>query len=56
LELSLAFYVGVLGLPLNPARPGLDKLPYRGAWLWTGALPRVPQPLVALRRAAQGRT
>jgi hypothetical protein len=26
------------GLPLNPARPGLDKLPYRGAWLWTGAL------------------
>merc|ERR1712078_37362 len=35
LERSMAFYEGVLGLPINPARPE-DKLPYRGAWLWIG--------------------
>ena len=29
------FYQGVLGLELNPERPD-DRLPYNGAWLWTG--------------------
>lgn len=35
LEKSLEFYIGVLGLELNPDRPD-EKLPYRGAWLWIG--------------------
>lgn len=35
LEKSLDFYIGVLGLEVNPDRPD-DKLPYRGAWLWIG--------------------
>lgn len=35
LEKSLEFYIGVLGLEVNPDRPD-DKLPYRGAWLWIG--------------------
>ncbi len=38
LERSLEFYMGVLGLELNPARPD-SKLPYRGAWLWIGRCP-----------------
>jgi glyoxylase I family protein len=32
---SLAFYNGLLGLPVNPERPH-DKLPYDGAWLMMG--------------------
>lgn len=35
LERSLEFYMGVLGLEQNNARPD-SKLPYRGAWLWIG--------------------
>lgn len=35
LETSMDFYVGVLGLTINPHRPD-DKLPYRGAWLNIG--------------------
>ncbi|KAK9909689.1 hypothetical protein WJX75_006113 [Coccomyxa subellipsoidea] len=47
LERSLEFYMGVLGLELNPARPD-SKLPYRGAWLWIGSemihLMQLPNP------------
>jgi glyoxylase I family protein len=32
-ERALAFYVGVLGLPVNPSRPDLG---YAGAWLDVG--------------------
>jgi len=35
LAVSLAFYNGLLGLPVNPERPH-DKLPYDGAWLMMG--------------------
>lgn len=35
LERSLDFYVGILGLTINPDRPD-SKLPYRGAWLMIG--------------------
>ena len=44
---SLAFYRGLLGLPLNPDRPD-DKLPYPGAWLWIGA--RAPRGALAHSR------
>jgi hypothetical protein len=52
------------GLPINPDRPE-KNLPYRGAWLWVGALPTLshspliqrfklillrPSPLCVLRR------
>ena len=35
LQRSMDFYVGLLGLPLNPDRPH-DRLPYDGAWLMMG--------------------
>eukprot|EP00242_Pyramimonas_sp_CCMP2087_P009760 CAMPEP_0198220166 /NCGR_PEP_ID=MMETSP1445-20131203/77872_1 /TAXON_ID=36898 /ORGANISM="Pyramimonas sp., Strain CCMP2087" /LENGTH=139 /DNA_ID=CAMNT_0043897843 /DNA_START=259 /DNA_END=678 /DNA_ORIENTATION=+ len=34
LERSLEFYCDKLGLEVNEARPGPEKLPYRGVWLW----------------------
>ncbi|CAK9328212.1 unnamed protein product [Citrullus colocynthis] len=47
LERSLHFYLNILGLKINEARPH-DKLPYRGAWLWVGAemihLMELPNP------------
>ncbi|XP_031736042.1 uncharacterized protein LOC101203815 isoform X2 [Cucumis sativus] len=47
LERSLHFYLNILGLQINEARPH-DKLPYRGAWLWVGAemihLMELPNP------------
>ncbi|KAG6588055.1 hypothetical protein SDJN03_16620, partial [Cucurbita argyrosperma subsp. sororia] len=47
LERSLHFYLNILGLKINEARPH-DKLPYRGAWLWVGAemihLMELPDP------------
>ena len=47
-ERALAFYCGVLGLRLNPARPALG---YPGAWLDVGSgqihLMQLPNPEVA---------
>jgi len=47
LERSMAFYHGLLGLPVNPARPAAS-LPYEGAWLMMGPemvhLMEVPNP------------
>ncbi|XP_022932045.1 uncharacterized protein LOC111438358 isoform X3 [Cucurbita moschata] len=47
LERSLHFYLNILGLKINEARPH-NKLPYRGAWLWVGAemihLMELPDP------------
>ena len=47
LDASLAFYIGLLGLTVNPDRPHA-KLPYRGAWLWIGTemihLMELPNP------------
>eukprot|EP00850_Spirogloea_muscicola_P010475 SM000062S19861 [mRNA] locus=s62:25288:26154:- [translate_table: standard] len=48
IDRSLDFYCGVLGLKLNEDRPGRDKLPYGGAWLWVGSqmihLMELPNP------------
>ena len=48
LDASMTFYGEVLGLDVNPERPGWDKLPYRGAWLWIGPemihLMQLPNP------------
>lgn len=55
IDRSLAFYCGLLGLSLDPARP---QLGYPGAWLQVGGrqihLLQLPNPDAAERRPAHG--
>ncbi|KAI3711544.1 hypothetical protein L1987_70083 [Smallanthus sonchifolius] len=57
LERSLDFYLNLLGLEINEARPH-DKLPYRGAWLWVGSemihLMELPNPDPSTGRPEHG--
>jgi glyoxylase I family protein len=57
LERSLDFYVGILGLEINPDRPD-ETLPYRGAWFWVGEemihIMELPNPDPLTGRPAYG--